>query len=135
MVRGIVRQPVPPLPDGEGAGPVIGHRRPHPDRRRHGPEHGVACLPQPGDGLGRRSLAHQPPSVQHQQLVRHGQHLVQLMLRENDRGSKLPVDPLHRRQEIRGGNGVQLAGGLVQKQHPGLQDHGGGQVQKLLLPA
>ena len=57
------------------------------------------------------------------------------MLRQDDRGSKLPVDPGERRQKIRSGDGVQLAGGLVQNEHAGLQRHNGRQIQKLLLAA
>ena len=55
------------------------------------------------------------------------------MLRQHHGGAQLPVDLSQHRQKIRGGDGVQLAGGLVQNQHVRLHGHDGGQVQQLLL--
>ena len=55
------------------------------------------------------------------------------MLRQQDRGAQFPIYFSDGGQEIRGGDGVQLAGGLVQDQDGGLHGHDGGQVQELLL--
>ena len=57
------------------------------------------------------------------------------MLGDQNGGAQLPVDFFQCIQKIGGGNGVQLAGGLVQDQNFRLHDHHGGQIQQLLLPA
>ena len=57
-----------------------------------------------------------PPSMTAARVAR-GQGLLQPVLGQQDGGAQLPVDLSQRGQKIRGGDGVQLAGGLVQNQH------------------
>ena len=57
------------------------------------------------------------------------------MLGNDDRGTQFPVDLLHRIQEIRCGDGIQLAGRLIQNQYTRLHSHDGCQIQQLLLAA
>ena len=57
------------------------------------------------------------------------------MLRQQDGGAQLTVDLAQHRQKVRRGDGVKLAGGLVQDQHVRLHGHDGCQIQKLLLAA
>ena len=62
-----------------------------------------------------------------------GKRLLQPVLSQKDGCSELPVDLAQGGKEIRRGNGIQLAGGLVQDEDRGLHGHDGGQIQKLLL--
>ena len=57
------------------------------------------------------------------------------MLRQHNGGAQLAVDLAQHRQKVRRGDGVKLAGRLVQNQHIRLHGHDGRQIQKLLLPA
>ena len=57
------------------------------------------------------------------------------MFRQQNGGAQLTVDLPQHRQKVRRGDGVKLAGGLVQDQHVRLHGHDGGQIQKLLLAA
>ena len=55
------------------------------------------------------------------------------MLRQQDGGAQLAVDLAQHRQKVRRGDGIKLAGGLVQDQHVRLHGHDGRQIQQLLL--
>ena len=57
------------------------------------------------------------------------------MLGDDHRGSQFDIDFPDSIQEIRGCNGIQLTGRLVQDQHLRLHGHDGCQVQQLLLTA
>ena len=80
-----------------------------------------------------RPVRDKPPPVHHQNTVRERERFLQPVFREKDRGTKLSVHLADGGQEIRGGNGVKLAGGLVQNEDGGLHGHDAGQVQQLLL--
>ena len=73
--------------------------------------------------------------IQDDEPVRHWDHIFQPMLTDQDGRAQLSVDAAKGLQEVCCCNGVQLAGGLVQDQHIRLQNHDGGQIQKLLLTA
>ena len=77
----------------------------------------------------------QAAAVQHGGVGGKGQRLLQPVLRQEDGGAQLAVDAAQRLQKVGGGDGVQLAGRLVQDQHTGLHHHDGGQAQQLLLAA
>ena len=82
-----------------------------------------------------RAGTQQAAAVQHGGVGGQRQRLLQPVLRQEDGGAQLAVDAAQRLQKIGGGDGVQLAGRLVQNQHLGLHDHDGGQTQQLLLAA
>ena len=82
-----------------------------------------------GSGTEERSPVH------HRHCGRQRKCLLQPVLGKEDGGAQLPVDLPQRGQKVAGGNGVQLAGGLVQDEDGGLHGHNGGQIQKLLLPS
>ena len=63
------------------------------------------------------------------------EHILRPVLGNENGGAQLPIDFFQSIQEVGGGNGVQLAGGLVQNQNFRLHGHNGGQIQQLLLPA
>ena len=63
-----------------------------------------------------------------------GEHILQTVFREDDGGAQLLIDLFDGVEEVRRGDGVQLAGRLVQNEHLRLHGHDGGQVQQLLLP-
>ena len=128
-------QPVPPLSDGDRAGQVVLHRRPHPHGRGHGQEHAVALLPQGGPHFLGRALAQELALVQDGHGACQRESLLQPVLRQDNGGPQFPVDLSQHRQKVRGGNGVQLAGGLVQDEDGRLKDHHSRQVQQLLLSA
>ena len=133
--RRIVQQPAPPVPHGDRAGRPGIHSAPDPHGGRHGKKHGAAGAFQRRAHLCWRPRAEQRALFQNGHPGGKAKGLLQPMLRQNDRGAQLPVDPGERRQKIRSGDGVQLAGGLVQNEHAGLQRHDGRQIQKLLLAA
>ena len=63
------------------------------------------------------------------------ENVLQPVLGDDHRSAQLNVDLPDGIQKIRGGNGVQLAGRLVQHQNIRLHGHDGGQIEKLLLSA
>ena len=63
------------------------------------------------------------PLLQHHHAVGQPIHLFQPMLAHNHRRPQLAIDPVHRGQKVAGGNGIQLARGLVQDQHIGSSRH------------
>ena len=128
-------QEVPSLPDGDGRGIVACHRGPDPHGGGHGEEHLMPPAAQSASHLGGAAGTQQPPAVQNGGMGGKGQRLLQPVLRQEDSGTQLPVDASQRLQKVGGGDGIQLAGGLVQDQHLGLHDHDGRQTQKLLLAA
>ena len=130
-----VRQEVPPLPHGDGAGRVRVHRCPDAHGGGHGQKHVVSLPAQSTAHLLRRTGAQQPPAVQHGGVGGQRQRLLQPVLRQQHGNAQLPVQPPHRLQKVGGGDGIQLAGGLVQYQQPRLHHHHGGQRQQLLLSA
>ena len=132
---GETAQPVPSLPDGDGAGGGIPHRRPDAHGCGHGLEHGVARVLQGGAHLAGGAGAQEPAPVQHRHAAGQGEGLLQPVLGEENGGAQLSVDLAQSGQEIGRGDGVQLTGGLVQNQHRGLHGHDRGQIQKLLLSA
>ena len=85
--------------------------------------------------LLRRTRAQQAAAVHHRHPGRQREGVPQTMLRQDHRGPKLPVDPPDGRQEVRGGDRVELAGGLVQDEHAGLHGHHRRQIQELFLAA
>ena len=135
LPRGKVLQKVPTLPHGDGAGRVRRHRRPDPHGGGHGQKHPVSHGLQMAAGLCRRTGTQQPPLVHHRHNGGKGEGLLQPVLRQQNGGAQLPVDLAQHRQKVRRGDGVQLAGRLVQDQHVRLHGHDGGQIQQLLLPA
>ena len=128
-------QEVPALPHGDGGGISAVDGGPDPHGGGHGQEHAVSPAPQPAAYLGGRAGTQQAAAVQHGGVGGKGQRLLQPVLRQEDGGAQLAVDAAQRLQKIGGGDGVQLAGGLVQNQHLGLHDHDRGQTQQLLLAA
>ena len=115
-----VRQKVPPLPHGDGAGRVRVHRCPDAHGGGHGQKHVVSLSPQGAAHLLRRTGAQQPPAVQHGGVGGQRQRLLQPVLRQQHGNAQLPVQPPHGLQKVGGGDGIQLAGGLVQYQQPRL---------------
>ena len=79
--------------------------------------------------------AQEPAPVHHRHGGGQGKGFFQPVLRQHHGSAQLPVDLPQHRQEVRGGDGVQLAGRLVQDQHVRLHGHHRGQVQQLLLSA
>lgn len=75
------------------------------------------------------------PPLHHHHPVGQGEGLLQPVLGEEDGGAQLPVDFGEGGEKLRGGDGVELGGGLVEHQHLGLHGHDRRQVQQLLLPA
>ena len=134
-LRGISAQKVPPLPDGDGAGGLRLHRGPDAHGGGHGQEHPVAQGFQLTAHLLGGAGAQEPAPVHHRHGSGQGKGFFQPVLRQHHGGAQLPVDLPQHRQEVRGGDGVQLAGGLVQDQHVRLHGHDRGQVQQLLLSA
>ncbi len=136
--------PAPPFADGEGPAAAAlltlpAPRAVHPGVDLHGDGHGeehpVASLLQLLSDRPRRALDRHLPGVHDEHLVRPGDHVLETVLREQHRGPDVPVDLLDRLQEIRGGDGIQLGGGLIQQQQLRVHGHDGRQVQELLLPS
>ena len=128
-------QEIPALPHGDRAGRVAADAGPHPHGGGHGQKHPVATVTELPPHLRRRAGTQQPAAVQHRRVRGQGQRLLQPVLRQDHRRAQLPVDAAQRLQELRRRDGVKLAGGLVQNQHLGLQNHDRRQTQQLLLPA
>ena len=133
---GLFRKPAAALPHRQGGGGAgLARAVENAYRGGHGGEH-IALL-------GVEELAHlfgrvvsQNPPVFHDHAAVGGvEDVLQAMLGDKHGGAQLPVDFLHGVEKVRGGNGVKLAGGLVQDQDLGLHGHDRGQVQQLLLPA
>ena len=95
----------------------------------------MPALPQGLAHILGRAVGDEPSSVQHQHPVCQGQDLLQPVLGDKHRGAQLPVDAAHGGKKFRGGDGVELSGGLVQQQHRGLHHHHRRQIEQLLLPA
>ena len=128
-------QEVPALPDGDGSGVVAADGGPDPHGGGHGQKHAVAPAAQLAAYLRGGAGTQQAAAVQHGGVGGKGQRLLQPVLRQEDGGAQLAVDAAQRLQEVGGGDGVQLAGRLVQDQHTGLHHHDGGKAQQLLLAA
>ena len=130
-----IRQLISALADRQGAFSPKLHRTPNLHGRGHGMEHGVIFLSQNAECPSRCFVCDHFTQIQNDEPVRHWDHIFQPMLTNQDGSPKLPVDAAKGLQEVCCCNGVQLAGGLVQDQHLRLQNHDGGQIQKLFLTA
>ena len=128
-------QEIAALADGDGAGRVAVHPGPDTDGGGHGQEHIVAAAPQGTAHRLRRAGTEEMAAVQHGGVGGQGQCLLETVLRQEDGDAQLAVQAAHGLQKVGGGNGVQLAGGLVQYQQTGLEHHDRGQGQQLLLAA
>lgn len=129
-------QPVLPLPDSDRAGGVIFFGcRPDAHGGGHSQKHPVTGVPQRRAHLRRRSHAQQFSPVHHGSSGGQGKGVLQPVFRQDNGSPQLPVDSAQHSQKIRGGDGVQLAGGFVQDKDGGLHCHDGGQVEQLLLSA
>ena len=135
LLPGAPGQKVRPVPHGERAGQSRFHPGPDPHGGGHGQEHSAAPVPELQTHLLRLAVADYGALLHDQNTGGVGEGLLQTVLRQDDGGAQLPVDLAEDGQKVRGGNGIQLRGGLVQHQHIGLHGHDGGQAQKLLLPA
>ena len=74
-------------------------------------------------GADGRIVRDDPATIHDDEPVGHRDHILQPMLTNEDRGTQFPVDAAQGLQEIRGSDGVQLAGRLVQDQKLRLQNH------------
>ena len=128
-------QEIAALADGDGAGRVAVHPGPDTDGGGHGQEHIVAAAPQGTAHRLRRAGTEEMAAVQHGSVGGQGQRLLETVLRQEDGDAQLAVQAAHSLQKVGGGNGVQLAGGLIQNQQTGLEHHDRGQGQQLLLAA
>ena len=79
--------------------------------------------------LGRRSAADDAPLLHDRNLVCKRKRLLKAMLRQDDRRAKLPVELAEHGEKVRGRNGVELAGRLVEDEHLWLHDHDCCEVQ------
>ena len=83
--------------------------------------------------LLRRSLTEKAALVHDQHPACNGKGLLQPMLAEDNGRAHFPIDSTQQSQKFRGGDGIQLRGGLVQNQHIRLHGHDTSKAQKLLL--
>ena len=138
LQRGVLgkgSQGISSVADGHGTVTVEAHTAPDPHGGGHGQEHGVVEVSQNVKGLHGRFIRDERALVQDEEPVRHGDHILQTVLADEHGGAQLPVDAADGLQKVRGGDGVQLTGGLVEDEELGLEDHDGGEIQKLLLTA
>ena len=128
-------QEIPSLPDGDGGGLIAADGGPDPHGGGHGQKHAVAPAAKLAAYLRGGAGTQQASAVQHGGVGGKGQRILQPVLRQENGGAQLAVDAAQRLQKVGGGDGIQLAGGLVQYQHLGLHHHDGGKAQQLLLAA
>ena len=105
----------------------------HGSRQRQ--NHIVSRYAESPSHLARSALRQHAPALHDDHLIGMGKHVLQPMLGNDDGRAQLEVYLANRVQEVRGGNGVQLACRLIQNKHLGLHSHNGSQTQQLLLPA
>ena len=129
-------KPAPALPDRQRAVlPRSTGAVEHLHRGRHGGEHLALLLPQQAADPAGRVVGRHAALLHDHDPVGPVEDILQTVLRQDDRRAQLPVDLANRVQKVRGGDGVELTGRLVEDQNIGLHGHDGGQVEKLLLPA
>ena len=126
-------QPVAPLPDGQRAIPLRFGTVKYPDRSGQGGKQFAVLPVQQSANRSRGVIGNDFTALHDHHPVGGVVDVLQAMLRNDDGGAQLQIDLADRIQEIRGRNGVQLAGGLIQDQDFRLHGHDGRQVQQLLL--
>ena len=127
-------QKVPALADGQRTRAVLPERVENADGAGQAELHRMRRREGAADIA--RSIVQQYAALVHQQhLVGDGEHLLQPVLDQQHGQSQLVVELAKRGDEIGGGDGVKLAGRLVEDEQLGLHHHHRGEVQKLLLAA
>jgi len=132
---GVAPEPRAALPHGDGAGQLVRNGGIDPHRRGHCGEHRAAAGAERLADAGGRPLAHDPAPAEHDDVGRKREDLLEPVLRQQDRGAELAVDPAQRREKIGRGDRVELRGGLVEQQAARLHRHDRGEIEQLLLSA
>lgn len=134
-------QPLTPFPHSERHLPAVAenpfplHCESHLRRRGHGRADGALVPKQTSRHGSRMPRRRNGALLQHHRRVGRREHFFQPLLRHHHCGAQFAVQSRHRGQEIAGGDGVKLAGRLVQQQHIGGHRHHRCQVQQLFLAA
>ena len=126
-------QPIATFPDGEGAisltiGPIK-----HPDGGGHGGKHVIFLLPQKLANVPGGIIGNDPATIHDDGPVGIGEDILHTVFGDDDGGAQFDIDFPDGVEKIGSGNGVQLAGGLIQDQHFRLHGHDGSQIEKLFL--
>ena len=130
-----IRQPSTALPDRQRGLTAAGALIEHPHRRgEHRKQRAIPVKEDLADLPG-AVVGHKTSLLHNQHPVGHGENILRPVLGDQHRGAQLLIDFFQSIQEIRGCNGVQLAGGLIQDEDFRLHGHNGGQIQQLLLAA
>ena len=116
MTCDIFRQPIPPLPNGDGAICFIFHHRPNPHSGGHGEEHGVTLVSEQHSHLFRCAGAENFALIHNGHGGSQRKGFFQPMLGQNDGDAKFTVDLTQRSKKVTGGDGIKLTGRLVQNQ-------------------
>ena len=128
-------QPGPALPDGQGAVPLPFCPVKHTDGRGHSGKHIVFLFVEELADVPGGIVCDHLAAIHHDRPVRIGENILQPVLCDDNGSAKLRIDLTDGVEKIRCGNGVKLAGRLVQNQNFRLHCHNGSKIQKLLLTA
>ena len=131
----IVQQPVPAVADGDGARCFGIGRRPDAHGGGHGEEHGIAAGFQLRAYVRGRAGAKERSFIHDGHARGEGEGFFQAVFGQKDRRAKFAVDLAEGGEEVRRGNGVELARRFVEDEDFRLQDHDRREVQELLLTA
>ena len=113
----IVQQPVPAVADGDRAGRLGSRRRPDAHGGGHGEEHGIAAGFQLRADVRGRAGAKERSFVHDGHARGEGEGFFQTVFGQEDRRAKFAVDLAEGGEEVRRGNGVELARRLVENQN------------------
>ena len=128
----IVQQPVPAVADGDGARCFGIGRRPDAHGGGHGEEHGIAA------GFQLRAYVRGRAGAKERSFIHDGhargeaERFFQAVFGQKDRRAKFAVDLAEGGEEVRRGNGVELARRFVEDEDFRLQYHDRREVQELL---
>ena len=131
----IVQQPVSAVADGDGARCFGIGRRPDAHRGGHGEEHGIAAGFQLRAYVRGRAGAKECSFVHDGHARGEGEGFFQPVFGQEDRRAKFAVDLAEGGEEVRRGNGVELARRFVEDEDFRLEYHDRREVQELLLAA